>query len=129
MSSHRQIYVAVVDDDESLCRSLARLLRAAGIQPVTYPSAEAFLADTRRPQFDCLVLDIQLGGMSGLELHRELVAAGSKTPVVYITAHEEPAAREKAWANGCVAFFNKNESGQAILEAIRRAAGVEEDKP
>ena len=68
MSSTKQIYVAVVDDDENLCRSYGRLLRAADIQPVTYPSAEAFLADTKRPQFDCLVLDIQLGGMSGIQL-------------------------------------------------------------
>jgi len=55
------MYVAVVDDDESLCRSFARLLRAAGFQQITYNSAESFLADTRRPQFGCLVLDIQLG--------------------------------------------------------------------
>ena len=62
MSAPGQTYVAVVDDDESVCRALSRLLRAEGIQPVSYLSAEAFLADTKRPQFDCLVLDIQLGG-------------------------------------------------------------------
>jgi CheY-like chemotaxis protein len=66
------ISVAVVDDDENLCRSLGRLLRAAGIQPSTYASAEAFLGDTKHPQFDCLVLDIQLGGMSGIELAQRL---------------------------------------------------------
>jgi FixJ family two-component response regulator len=59
MSKTTPIYVAVVDDDESLCRSHGRLLRAAGIQPITYASAEAFLADNKHPQFDCLVLDIQ----------------------------------------------------------------------
>ncbi len=53
------IHVAVVDDDESTCRSYGRLLGAAGFQPIPYPSAEAFLGDTRRPRLDCLVLDIQ----------------------------------------------------------------------
>ena len=70
MGSTQNIYVAVVDDDESICRSFSRLLRAANFQPVTYASAEAFLADAQHPKFDCLVLDIQLEGMSGLELRR-----------------------------------------------------------
>jgi FixJ family two-component response regulator len=77
MSNTEPFYVAVVDDDENFCRSLGRLLRAAGMQPITYPSAEAFLADTKRPRFDCLVLDIHLGGMSGIELGERLVAEGS----------------------------------------------------
>src|SRR6185295_6180226 len=68
MSTTPTIYVAVVDDDQSVCRSFARLLRSAGIQPITYFSAEAFLADSKRPQFDCRVFDVQLGGMSGIEL-------------------------------------------------------------
>ncbi|MGH6609164.1 MAG: response regulator, partial [Burkholderiaceae bacterium] len=62
MTSTSPIYVAVVDDDQSVCRSLARLLRAAGIQPITYGSAESFLADAKHPRFDCMVFDIQLGG-------------------------------------------------------------------
>ena len=76
MSTTTPIYVAVVDDDESVCRSLGRLLRAAGFQPITYTSAESFLADKNRPQFGCLVLDIQLGAMSGIELAQKLVAEG-----------------------------------------------------
>jgi FixJ family two-component response regulator len=116
------IYIAVVDDDESLCRSLGRLLRAAGIQPITYLSAEAFLADTKHPRFDCLVLDIQLGGMSGIKLQRRLVAAGDKTPVIFITAHDDPEAREEALASGCAAFFRKIDSGAQVLEAIRKLA-------
>jgi FixJ family two-component response regulator len=75
MSSTTTTYVAVVDDDQSVCRSFARLLRAAGIQPITYGSAEAFLADTKRPRFDCMVFDVQLGGMSGIELAQVLAAS------------------------------------------------------
>jgi FixJ family two-component response regulator len=67
------IYVAVVDDDESLCRSFSRLLHLAGFHPVTYSSAEAFLADDKHPKFDCLLLDIQLPGMTD-ELSRRLGA-------------------------------------------------------
>ena len=120
-SSATNIYVAVVDDDESLCRSLGRLLRASGMQPITYPSAEAFLADTKHPQFDCLVLDVQLGGMSGLELQRQLVAKGEATPVIFITAHDDPEAREQAQAAGCTAWFRKADSGGEIIDTIRRA--------
>jgi FixJ family two-component response regulator len=120
MSRLPQIYVAVVDNDESLCRSLERLLRASHMQAVTYSSAEAFLADTKRPQFDCMVFDIQLGGMSGIELHRHLTASGSTTPVIYLTAHDAPAVRQEALAAGCIAFYHKTESGEEVLRAIRQ---------
>jgi FixJ family two-component response regulator len=122
MSVSCQTYVAVIDDDESACRALSRLLRAEGIQPVSYLSAEAFLADIKRPQFDCLVLDIQLGGISGIELHRQLQATGSATPVIYITAHDEPETREQAQAAGGAAYFRKTAPGRDVVEAIRRAA-------
>jgi FixJ family two-component response regulator len=122
MSTETPVYVAVVDDDESLCRSLGRLLRAAGIQPVTYASAEAFLADTKHPKFDCLVLDIQLGGMTGIELGQRLVAEGGHAPFIFITAHDDPAERAKAEAAGCVAYFRKTDSGADVLDAIRRTA-------
>lgn len=121
MDKPGNIYVAVVDDDENLCRSFARLLRAAGMQPITYPSAEAFLADAKHPRFDCLVLDIQLLGMSGLELQKRLAAAGTAAPVIFITAHDDPQEREQAYAVGCAGYFRKTDAGSEVLEAIRRA--------
>jgi FixJ family two-component response regulator len=117
----RNTYVAVVDDDESICRSFGRLLRAAGFQPITYPSAEAFLEDLKHPQFDCLVLDIQLVGMSGLELRNQLAAAGSVTPVIFITAYDDPDVRTEAMASACAGYFRKADSGNEVLDAIRRA--------
>lgn len=114
-------YVAIVDDDESVCRSFGRLLSAAGMQPVSYASAEAFLADSKRPRFDCLVLDIQLDGISGLELRRRLAAVNDGTPVIFITAHDDPALRAEAEAAGCAAFFRKTDSGAWVLDAIRQA--------
>jgi FixJ family two-component response regulator len=120
--------VAVVDDDESSCRSFSRLLRAAGFQPVTYASAEAFLEDAKRPRFDCLVLDIQLEGMSGLELGQRLVAVRDATPFIFLTAHDEPEMRSEALASRCAGYFRKNDPGalvmQAIRTAVRRATGM-----
>jgi len=122
MSSLLPTYVAVVDDDENICRSFGRLLRAAGIQPVTYNSAESFLADTKHPEFGCLVLDIQLGDMSGIELAKRLSAAGGGTPIIFVTGHDDPEARSAAEAIGCAAYFRKTDSGKEVLDAIRKAA-------
>ena len=121
MESGANTYVAVVDDDESLCRSLGRLLNAAHMRAITYLSAEAFLADTKHPQFDCLLLDIQLGGISGIDLQKYLVAHGSRVPVIFITAHDDPATRNEAMMAGCAAYFPKTEPGANVLEAIRQA--------
>ena len=122
MDNPGHIYVAVVDDDENLCRSFARLLRAAGMQPITYLSAEDFLADRKHPRFDCVVLDVQLTGMSGLELQKQLAAAGTAAPVIFITAHDDPQARAQAYAAGCAGYLRKTDSGADVLEAIRRVA-------
>jgi len=122
-------YVAVVDDDDSVCRSLGRLLRTAGFHPVTYLSAEAFLEDRKRPRFDCMLLDIQLGGISGLELSHRLAAVNDDTPVVFITAHDDPKVRAEAEAFGCAGFFRKNDPGSEILNLIRhtlQASGLGE---
>ena len=115
------IFIAIVDDDESVCRSLGRLLRAAGMQPVSYSSAEEFLADNRRPRFECLVLDIQLGGMSGIELSRRLALSTPDTPVIFLTAHDEPEMREQALRTPCRAFLKKTEPGEVVLATIREA--------
>jgi FixJ family two-component response regulator len=113
--------VAIIDDDASANRALGRLLRGAGFDPRGFDSAESFLADPLRPTFGCLLVDIQLTGMSGLELQRRLQAQGSRLPVIFITAHDEPAAREEAVRGGCVAFFRKTDPGALIVDALRRA--------
>ena len=92
------------------------------MQAITYTSAEAFLADTKHPRFDCLVLDVQLGGMSGIELGRRLAAEGRSAPFIYITALDDPEVHAGAEAAGCAAFFRKTAPGVEVLDAIRRAA-------
>ena len=121
----KNTYIAVIDDESSLCTSMSRLLRLADFQPVTYSSAEAFLADTKRPRFDCLLLDIRLGGMSGLDLFRHLASQGTKTPVIFITAFDDPGMRMEAEALGCVGYFRKSSPGAEIIEAVRRATSTQ----
>jgi FixJ family two-component response regulator len=124
MSTSTPICVAVIDDDESVCRSLGRLLRQAGLDSVAFPSAEDFLSEMTRRRFDCLLADIQLGGMSGIELQERLVALGDATPVIFITAHDDPAARAEAVNGGCAGFFRKTDPGLEIIQTIRRVASV-----
>jgi len=114
------IQVAIVDDDASVCKALGRLFKAAGMQSTTYDSAEAFLADPELAEPDCLILDIQLSGMSGLELQRELRARGRHTAVIFITAFDEIDSRLQAEAGGCVAYLRKTDPGDSVLETIQR---------
>jgi FixJ family two-component response regulator len=114
--------VAIIDADASAGLAMSRLLRGMGFDPRTYTSAENFLADGRRADFACLLLDIQLPGISGLELQRRLVAEGDHTPVIFVTAQDDSAARELAIQNGCAEFFRKVDPGTAIIDALRRVA-------
>ncbi|PWU13423.1 MAG: two-component system response regulator [Verrucomicrobia bacterium] len=118
----QKTYVAVVDDDESFARAIGRLLRAAGLEAILYPSAEAFLLPVPMPNPDCVILDIHMRGMSGLELQRRLGREGNTTPIIFVTAHDEPEVREQAYSAGCAAYFRKPVPGQCLLDAIRKAA-------
>ena len=127
MAGNEQIRVAIVDDDASLCRALGRLLSAAGISSAAYGSAEAFLSDRHGPEPDCLILDIQLGGMSGLDLQRALSAKGREIPIIFITAHDEPEYAEEAERLGCVAYLRKTDPGKSVLEAVQRAIELQSE--
>ena len=116
--------VAIIDDDASANRALGRLLRGAGFEPSGFDSAESFLAAPARPSFACLLVDIQLTGMSGLELQRKLQAEGSHQPVIFITAHDDPAYRAEAVRRGCVGFFRKTDPGALIVDTLRRATAT-----
>jgi FixJ family two-component response regulator len=115
--------IAIVEDDTSMCTALERLLRAAGFQVAAFPSAEEFLGRPGQERFSCLVLDIHLGGMSGLDLHRHLAAAGAAVPIVFITAHDDVATREKARKAGAAAYLRKPFDRADLLRAIHGALG------
>src|SRR5262245_64480713 len=111
--------VVVVEDDPSSRTSLGRVLRAGGFDTAMYTSAEEFLSSPPDPVPICLLLDIQLGGLSGLDLQRRLQAEGSRIPFIAITAFDDDQTREEAEALGCVAFLNKPCEGHRIVQLIR----------
>jgi FixJ family two-component response regulator len=117
----RQQVVAVVEDDPGMLQSIERLLKAYKFQTAVFVSAEAFLENAAQTAAACLVLDIHLGGMSGIELRRRLAAAGSDLPVIFISAADDEAVQEKALQAGCVAYLRKPFLAQALISAINRA--------
>ena len=113
--------VLVVDDDPSILQGVARLLRVRGIEAELFCSGEDFLnrADSRAAV--CLVLDIHLTGMSGIELTRRLMLSGSTLPVIFITADDGEATRKAAAEAGCVACLSKPFPSQSLVDAIETA--------
>ena len=119
--SQTQPVVAIVDDDVSIQRALARLLSTAGWQTVTFTSAEAFLQTGMPAAPDCLVLDVWLSGMTGVELLEHLAAAGSMLPAVVITGRDDLQMRMRAIQAGAVAYLLKPLDREEILQAIQEA--------
>ena len=113
--------VSIVDDDESLRRSVKNFLTSVGFRVETFDSAEAYLRSPNREESGCLVLDLRMPGMSGLDLLEHLGAAGSRVPVVVLTAHSDTEARRKTLQAGAVAFLGKPFHGDALLDAVRSA--------
>lgn len=113
--------VSIVDDDESLRRSVKNLLTSVGLRVETFASAEAFRQSGHRADTRCVVLDLRMPGMSGVDLLMRLAAAGSPIPVVILTAHSDEEARRRTLQAGAVAFLGKPFHGEALLGAVRRA--------
>ena len=119
---NRQQVVAIVDDDRSVLKGLQRVLQASGIKTQVFSSAEAFLDNDGAADVMCVILDIHLRGISGIELRRRLSARGLQTPVIFMTAFDTAATRKEASDVGCAAFLGKPISGRVLIEAIRKAA-------
>jgi FixJ family two-component response regulator len=115
--------ICIVDDDASLLRALRRLLDATGFRVEAFSSAEAFLGSRHHGGADCLVLDVHLGGLSGLDLQEHLATSGIRTPVVIITAHDDPPTRDRARRAGVVEYLRKPFDDDALIAAIHRAIG------
>jgi FixJ family two-component response regulator len=116
--------VVVVDDDDSVRRSLQRLIRSVGLDVEAFASAEDFLQSDRRAAPGCLLLDLQLPGMSGLELQERLLSEGRAIPVVFITAFGDDRSRELAARAGAVAFLQKPFEEKDLLDAVARTLGA-----
>jgi FixJ family two-component response regulator len=121
MGTHDTPVISVVDDDESLRRSLGNFLGSVGLRVETFASAEQFLRSARRESPGCLVLDLRMAGMSGLDLLRQLAVADLRVPAIVLTAHGEEEMRRRCLAAGAVAFLDKPCHGDALLAAVQTA--------
>src|SRR4029077_21166837 len=110
--------ISIVDHDETLRNSLSNLIRSLGFCTQGFSSAEAFLKSSQRHDTACLILDVRMPGMSGLDLQRQLVAAHSRIPIVFITSHGDDDARARALEAGAVDFLYKPFREEALLKAI-----------
>jgi FixJ family two-component response regulator len=114
--------VAVIEDDDVARSALARLLHVGGFETALFDSAETFIASSGASPWLCLIVDVQLTGMSGLDLQVRLRAEGSDVPVIVITANPADVVRERAERAGCAAFLCKPFSGTAILHLLASIA-------
>ena len=119
--SQTQPVVAIVDDDVSILRALGRLLYAMGWHAVTFSSAEAFLQTGMQESPDCLVLDVWLPGMTGVELLEHLVATDSTLPAVIITGRDDLQMRMRAMQAGAAAYLLKPLDSEDLLETLQEA--------
>ena len=113
---------AVVDDDISVRESLQSLIRSAGLEVRVFASAEEFLSSVHPRNADCLILDVRLPGMSGIELHRELMARSCKVPAIFITAHGyDERTRSQTYSEWTVACLTKPFSEDELFDAVQTA--------
>jgi FixJ family two-component response regulator len=115
--------ISVVDDDESIRRTTTFLIESFGFRAAAFESAETFLKSGQLHDTSCLILDVQMPGMNGLELQSELAAAGYDIPVIFITAYDNKVSRKQAMQAGAAAFLGKPFSDEELLQTIRAALG------
>jgi FixJ family two-component response regulator len=120
-SVKRTSLVAVVDDDDLLRDALRRLLKASGLGAVSFESAEDLLNSGRLPELACVIADVRMPGMSGLELQAKLRAERYATPIIFITAHGDAKMRIQAMRDGAVEFLTKPFDNAVLVEIVRAA--------
>jgi FixJ family two-component response regulator len=120
------ITIAVIDDEEQIRRALLRLLRAAGMDARAYASGQEFLSGWRTDPPDCIVLDLQMPDMTGLELLQCLTQLDARIPLLMITAHDEPAMKERCLAAGALAYLRKPLDDRVLIDAINSACNVKD---
>jgi FixJ family two-component response regulator len=113
--------ISVVDDDESIRRTTTFLIESFGFRAAAFESAEGFLKSGQLHDTSCLLVDVQMPGMNGLQLQSELAASGYGIPIIFITAHDNKDSRQQAMQAGAVAFLGKPFNDEGLLQAIRLA--------
>jgi FixJ family two-component response regulator len=117
--------VVLVEDDDGLRNAVATMLATSGFRVMPFATAEAALAEVRWDAAACLIVDVRLPGMSGLDLIRRLPQRANKLPAVVITADERQATRDAAARLGVSAYLEKPVQGRAVIAAVRQAVGVD----
>ena len=117
---NNQALIAIVDDDQSFRQALASLLTLIGFRTATFASARNFLDSPQFPTVSCLILDVSMPGMDGLELQRHLVAT-HPIPIIFITDLRDAKVREQALRDGAISFLNKPFSDEALIDSVRSA--------
>ncbi|HLH77576.1 MAG TPA: response regulator [Candidatus Binataceae bacterium] len=121
MTEPGEAFIAIVDDDESVREALESLFSAAGYSASCYASAEEFLASARAKKASCLLLDLRMAGMSGLELQRQLATTATPPPIIFMTALDDPLVIAQARQGGAVDFLVKPFSEQALFQSVQAA--------
>lgn len=121
--------VFVIDDDESVCRSLRRLMKSVGLNVRTFTLAEDFLNQGCQNMAGCLVLDVRMPGMNGLELQKILVDSCSNMPIIFMSAHGDISAIEQGLRAGAIAFLQKPFEDQDLIEKVNSALSRFKDVP
>lgn len=112
--------IAIVDDEESVCEALESLLKSIGFRTASFTSARSFLDSPELPNVSCVVLDVSMPNMDGLELQRQL-ASTNPIPIIFITAHRDEKTRERALRAGAISFLNKPFSDEALIDSLQSA--------
>jgi FixJ family two-component response regulator len=113
--------ISVVDDDESIRRTTTFLIESFGFRAASFESAESFLKSVELHDTSCLLVDVQMPGMNGLQLQSELAAAGSGVPIIFITAYDNEDIRRQAMQAGAAAFLGKPFGDEQLFQTIRSA--------
>jgi FixJ family two-component response regulator len=113
--------ICVIDDDDSVRVSLEGLLRSLGHRVRAFESATAFMVSTSRAEADCVISDVQMPGMTGVEMKEAMIAAGEKTPVILITAFADETQKLRAEKAGVTCFLPKPFTGQKLIDCLNRA--------
>ena len=121
--------VAIVDDDQSIRNATRDLLRAAGFSTATFEDAESFLGSASRASTACVVADMRMPGMTGLELYQALVASGDGIPTVIITAHPDELTQSRAREAGITCYLSKPFAPDDLLECVREALAKSQRGP
>ena len=122
----RTAVIAIVDDDLSVREALTSLVRSLGFVAMTFESAEDLLKSRRRRSLSCMIVDVQMPGMTGFELHNRLVASGKPIPTILITAFPDERTRERALQAGVICYLTKPFSEDDLLACVRSALGRRE---